>query len=169
MAFALTGINNFNEYYSTHYLDTIFTEEAKDKIASWKSKETIEDARTKVPWLKLKNCANHFYEATARSEKLDNPFEKMEIIQDLAEIYLDALGYPIRPESLVKIDSILNTPVFREYKTPRDAPLVWVLLANSQATDLDIFENQAFQLTKKSLEDSEALGILTNIPNAKLI
>ncbi|MDR2351821.1 MAG: class I SAM-dependent DNA methyltransferase, partial [Deltaproteobacteria bacterium] len=169
MAFDLTGINNYNEYYYTHYLDNIFSEDAKNKIDFWKSKETVEDDRTKVPWLKLKNCSGHFYEAIARAEKLDDPFEKMEIIQDLAEMYLDALGYPPRPASSVKIDSHLDAPVFREYKTQRGAPPVWVLVANSHATDIEIFEDQAFQLTKRSLGDSQAEGILTNIPNAELI
>ena len=58
MAIDLTGITNVNEYYTNHYLNSIFEENAADVISKWRflAKES-EGLRT--PWSHQLHFTDH--------------------------------------------------------------------------------------------------------------
>ena len=57
----LTGIDNINEYYTNHYLSTIFADHIKTQISDWKT--SAKEAETKTPWSKLRAVSRHYYMA----------------------------------------------------------------------------------------------------------
>ncbi len=56
MAIDLTGIDNVNEYYTNHYLSTVFEENAKDTISEWKAEAAASEG-IKTPWARLRDCS----------------------------------------------------------------------------------------------------------------
>ena len=86
----LTGIDNINEYYTNHYLNTIFAENIDAQIKVYK--ETAKEEEGKTPWSKLKAMVRHYYAAHEHSSRERFSGETLEHIERLAEYYLEALG-----------------------------------------------------------------------------
>ena len=59
MAIDLTGIRNVNEYYTNHYLNSIFEENTSETISAWRAAAKNEELRT--PWSMLHECAKQYY------------------------------------------------------------------------------------------------------------
>src|SRR5665648_1200584 len=59
MSMDLTGIRNINEYYTNHYLASIFAENVKETLSGWreKSQETGES----TPWARLREVGRRYY------------------------------------------------------------------------------------------------------------
>ena len=64
----LTGIDNVNEYYTNHYLHTMFANSIQTDITAWKN-AVKENADTQAPWSRLQACARSYYAAHAQFQK----------------------------------------------------------------------------------------------------
>lgn len=159
MNFDLTGIKNQNEYFTNHYFSTIFAENAGETITAWKNKgdssETI-----KTPWSKFRENSRAFYAASERLKRNGTSSTKLDLIQDLAEGYLKALGYPEPAPENIEIEDNVFAPVYVEIKKPSGAPLLWAILAVNKDSEEDILNGNAFSCIEES--SAEQLTKLTN-------
>lgn len=158
----LTGIDNINEYYTNHYLSTIFADNIKTKISDWKT--SAKEAETKTPWSKLRAVSRHYYMAHEQFQKERFDVETLEQIASLADEYLLALGYPAMKMEMVTLgegQEELSIPVALEIKKSTGAPLLWVLLSASQDFSAGIMESHVFSAKMGDLS-------LTSIYNEEL-
>ncbi len=170
MSMDLTGITNCNEYYTNHYLASIFADNAADTIARWRA-EAKEGENTRTPWALLREAARQFYPLHDRFLRSRFETQTLSSIRTLADTYLAALGYPEPNPELLTLNDETRIPVYLELKKANSAPALWVLLATSkdkQAAILDKFCFSAADIGEGSQANVSA-DILTDIPNEELI
>ena len=169
MAIDLTGITNQNEYYTNHYLATIFAENASETIARWKAAaQDADDAKT--PWACLKQNARLYYAARDKSARgAEGGRLELTAIRDLADAYLASLGYPAAKPESIAIDDSLAVPVYLEMTKPNGAPLLWVVLSASTDGDAGMMESYAFDAAQIDDDDEDdAEVVLCPIANEAL-
>ena len=159
MNFDLTGIKNQNEYFTNHYFSTIFAENAGETITAWKSKGNSSET-VKTPWSKFRENSRAFYAASERLKRNGTSSTKLDLIQELAEGYLKALGYPEPAPENIEIEDNVFAPVYVEIKKPSGAPLLWAILAVNKDSEEDILNGNAFSCIEES--SAEQLTQLTN-------
>ncbi|MDO5295789.1 MAG: class I SAM-dependent DNA methyltransferase [bacterium] len=170
MSMDLTGITNRNEYYTNHYLASIFADNAAETIARWRA-EAKEGENTRTPWALLREAARQFYPLHDRFLRSRFETQTLSSIRALADTYLAALGYPEPAPEWVTLNDETRVPVYLELKKANGAPALWVLLAASrdkQAAVLDKFCFSAADIGEGSPAGVSA-DILTDIPNEELI
>lgn len=159
MNFDLTGIKNQNEYFTNHYFSTIFAENAGETITAWKNKGDSSET-VKAPWSKFRENSRAFYAASERLKRNGTSSTKLDLIQELAEGYLKALGYPEPAPENIEIEDNVSAPVYVEIKKPSGAPLLWAILAVNKDSEEDILNGNAFSCIEES--SAEQLTQLTN-------
>lgn len=156
MSFDLTGIKNQNEYFTNHYFSTIFAENASNTISTWKSESSSAEG-LRTPWSRFRENARNFYTASERLKRNGAGSTKLDLIHDLADGYLSALGYPEASPEDVQIDDETSAPVYVEIKKSSGAPLLWVILAVNKDAEDDILNGNAFnaaeEITKITNQD----------------
>ena len=60
MSMDLTGIVNYNEYYTNHYFASIFEENAQDTISAWRN-QAKESEEIRTPWSLLRENSRQYY------------------------------------------------------------------------------------------------------------
>ena len=143
MSMDLTGITNKNEYYTNHYFATVFEENAGETISAWNA-ASRESEEVRTPWSLLRRHAAQFYAAHDRYIRSSLSMQTLYLIKDLADSYLNSLGYPVAAPLSVAIDDNLSVPVYLEMKKQNGAPLLWVVLMASAETDAGIMESFSF-------------------------
>ena len=143
MSMDLTGITNKNEYYTNHYFATIFEENAGETISAWNA-ASRESEEIRTPWSLLRRHAAQFYAAHDRYIRSSLSMQTLYSIKDLADTYLNSLGYPAAEPLNVAVDDTLFVPVYLEMKKQNGAPLLWVVLMASTETDAGIMESFSF-------------------------
>ena len=112
----LTGINNYNEYYTNHYLASIFPQDAEKTINEWRNR--AKETETRTPWALLRECSRQYYSIHDRYLRSRGNGQTFPLVRDLAEQYLTALGYPTAAPLTVEVDEGLSAPVYLELKKP---------------------------------------------------
>ena len=143
MSMDLTGITNKNEYYTNHYFATVFEENAGETISAWNA-ASRESEEVRTPWSMLRRHAAKYYAAHDRYVRSSLSMQTLFSIKDLADAYLNSLGYPEAAPLDVAIDDTLSVPVYLEMKKQNGAPLLWVVLMASTETDAGIMESFSF-------------------------
>ena len=156
----LTGIDNVNEYYTNHYLNTIFAENIDTQIKVYK--ETAKEEESKTPWSKLKAMARHYYAAHEHSSRERFSGETLEHVEHLAEYYLEALGYPALQPETINLDGDIPVPVALEIKKASGAPLLWVLLSASHDLSASVMAGHFFDASLGEIS-------LTEKPNEEMV
>lgn len=151
MAMDLHGILNQNEYYTNHYFTTIFEENAADTISKWK--QEAKDTETPTPWAAFRETSKNYYRIREKYLQLRNEERSMELIENQAIEYLNALGFSNPISDIIQLNDELIVPVFHEVKKPNGAPLLWVILSVAEERDDDILLGKAFG--KKDVDDEE--------------
>ena len=123
MEMILTGIENKNEYYTNHYFTSIFQDNAEDTIKKWKKKEKEEEIQ--LPWKKLRDVRTQYYNIRDRYLRSKNEEVSKPMIQELAILYLEALGYESINSVSEEVADGLNIPIFHEVTKANGAPLLW--------------------------------------------
>lgn len=127
----LQGIKFANEYFTNHYINSIFEENASGIIKEWREKAKTEDKRT--PWSLLKETARQYYmlhEISLRGRTREMPTH----IKNLADRYLEALGYEkAEPFNIPYENDENNAFIYKEIKKANGAPLLWVILSYNDA------------------------------------
>ena len=163
MSMDLTGITNRNEYYTNHYLASIFEENAAGIIAAWRA-EAKETPSIRTPWAFLRDAARLYFTLRERFTRCRTASEALECVQALADACLSALGYPKPAPEAVEVGDGLFAPVYLEIKKPNGAPILWVLLS-AEAEDADILcqkarlpDGESANRTPVENPDNEALA-----------
>ncbi len=131
----LTGITNVNEYYTNHYLASVFEENAKDTIKAWTDQAKDNDDRT--PWSKLRSIAQQYYALHERYLRSRYDNQTLAGIKEVADAYLAALDYPEARPELIQVAEDLQVPVYLELRKNATTPWVWVILTASQNKEAD--------------------------------
>lgn len=142
MAMDLHGILNQNEYYTNYYFETIFEDNARETLSKWK--QDAKDNGTATPWAAFRDTAKNYYRIRGRYLQLRNEDRSMELIEEQAIEYLNALGYSTPVSENIQLSDDLIVPVFHEVKKPNGAPLLWVILSVAEEREDDILLGKAF-------------------------
>lgn len=161
----LTGINNFNEYYTQHYFASIFEENAAETISSWRAAAKEEETRT--PWSLLRENSRLYYSSNEKYLRSRGESQAYPLVRDLADQYLLSLGYPVTTPFVVEVAEHLPAPVYLEIKKPSGAPLLWVLLAHAAERDTDVMQGYCFAATGLNGENGDHVAV-TNVTNEEL-
>lgn len=170
MSMDLTGITNQNEYYTNHYLSSIFEENASDTISKWRA-EAKDNENVRTPWARLRDAARQYYPIHDRFLRSKFDTQTLANIRTLADIYLQALGYPEAEPEWIDIDDSIKVPVYLELKKTNGAPALWVLLATSEDKEAAILDKNCFSVQGIGEEglNSVSKEYLTDIPNEDLV
>ena len=108
----LVGIKNQNEYYTNHYFTSIFKDNAEDTIKRWKDREKEENIQ--LPWKKLRDTSRQYYRIRDRYQHLKNEEYSRPFVQEMADLYLNALGYDDRNSLIAEVANGISVPVYHE-------------------------------------------------------
>lgn len=152
MEMDLAGIKNQNEYYTNHYFTSIFKENAEDTISAWKDKSKEEGIS--LPWNDFRDTSRQYYRIREKYLYSKNEEYSKTQIQEMAALYLKALGYGERVSVNAQVGSELTVPVFHEVTRSNGAPLLWAFLCVAQERGEDILQSKIFSAS----DDEESFG-----------
>ncbi len=123
MPFDLAGISNENEFYSEHYLTTVFEGDVKETFTSWREVEKAGEAPPDRRLAKLGTAWQSFRTLylEERSER-----ERLLISRKFADRFLDALGYERRSVLMQDAEDKL-IPVLARRTSTSGEDQVWVV------------------------------------------
>lgn len=156
MSMDLTGINNINEYYTNHYLATVFAENIKDIISAWReqSRETGEAA----PWARLRDVGRRYYVLKERYNREKRPLERQRLLMELSAMLLEELGYkPATPTIKAQVREGVIIPLLAEVNKPNGAPLLWAMLSRELDNEQNLLQGGVLYSSWRK-EDDEWLG-----------
>ena len=151
MEMDLVGIKNQNEYYTNHYFTSIFKDNAENTIKEWKAREKEEEIQ--LPWKRLRDIFRQYYRIRDRYQTSKNENNSKAQVQELAELYLSALGFEDRNSVTVEVADSVTVPVFHEETKVNGAPLFWAFLCVAEERGDDILKGKIFE---KSDDEEEA-------------
>lgn len=166
----LTGIDNVNEYYTDHYLQTIFADTVKTKVQEWNADKSDKEAPT--PWSMLRNCARHYYRAHERFQRQNLDSDTLDVMISMAGEYLQALGYPSIAPQRIPLDEEHDIPVALEIRRHDGSPLLWGLLASpdpSREFTTGIMESTVFDAGEPGLTAMTSADVLNEALIGKLL
>ena len=170
MEMILTGIENKNEYYTNHYFTSIFQDNAEDTIKKWKEKEKTEEIV--LPWKKLRDVRTQYYNIRDRYLRSKNEEVSKPLVQELATLYLDALGYgsvnSVTEEVTDGVTDGVNVPIFHEVTKANGAPLLWAFLSVAAERDDDILNGYIFEKSDDEEENGASIDAVNDEILAKL-
>lgn len=174
--FDLTGINNRNEYFTNHYFASSFYDDdaVKALLSRWQE-ERQKSQRAKTPWSLLGDAGRRYYVAHDRYEKTRFTRTHLSLIQQMADVYLDALGYDgegVVKEQDIPVSAELTAPVYAEVKDAGGAPLLWIILtAFPDEADQDIISACPIFTKKLRMDDTDIVktDVLPNVSNEELV
>lgn len=163
MEMILTGIENKNEYYTNHYFTSIFQDNAEDTIKKWKEREKAEEIQ--LPWKKLRDVRTQYYNIRDKYLRSKNEEVSKPLVQELATLYLEALGYGSANSVTEEVADWLNVPIFHEVTKANGAPLLWAFLSVAGERDDDILQGYIFEKS----DDEEERGYSLDITNDEIL
>lgn len=163
MEMILIGIENKNEYYTNHYFTSIFQDNAEDTIKKWKEREKTEEIQ--LPWKKLRDVRTQYYNIRERYLRSKNEEVSKPLVQELATLYLDALGYGSVNSVSEDVADGINVPIFHEVTKANGAPLLWVFLSVAEERYDDILQGYIFEKS----DDEEERGFSLDIKNDEIL
>lgn len=166
MSMDLTGINNYNEYYTNHYFASIFAENAEETISVWRSRAK-ESEETRTPWALLREISRKYYSAHEKYLRSREDNQVLALIRDLADQYLESLGFPTDAPFAVEVTEGVYAPVYLEIKKPNGSPLLWVMLAHTAERDNHIMQGYCFHATDLVGDNGDDVTI-TELGNEEL-
>ena len=166
MEMILTGIENKNEYYTNHYFTSIFQDNAEETIKKWKEKEKTEEIQ--LPWKKLRDVRTQYYNIRDRYLRSKNGEVSKPLIQELATLYLDALGYGSINSVTEEMADGLTVPIFHEVTKVNGAPFLWAFLTVAGERDEDILQSCIFEKSDDEEESGASIDVINDEILAKL-
>ncbi|MEW6166494.1 MAG: class I SAM-dependent DNA methyltransferase [Pseudomonadota bacterium] len=121
MAFALTGIDNANEFFSQHYLDEVLEQDLKPLFERWKQ----EGAQASPA--RLRAMAGDYFRIRERLDRTRVLAERLPLLHELAEKLMTALGYELHPQ--VHEFESGPLPLIARYTGADGQPLLVIALA----------------------------------------
>ncbi|MBC3900929.1 N-6 DNA methylase [Acetobacterium malicum] len=162
----LTGINNYNEYYTNHYFASIFQENAEETISKWRLRaKEAEELRT--PWSRLRENSKQYYTSHEKSLRLRSEDQAYPLIKEMADNYLESLGFPTAQPFTVDMAEDDQVPVYLEITKANGAPLLWVMLAHVPDRDANIMQGVCFK-ADETAENGDDYST-TDLENEELV
>jgi len=162
----LVGIENQNEYYTNHYFTSIFKDNAEDTIKGWKNRDKEE--KIILPWKRLRDISRQYYRIRDRYQHIKNENSSKEYVQELADLYLAALGYEKCNSAVADIADGITVPVYHEETKPNGAPLLWAFLCVAEEKGEDILQSKIFEKFHEEEENENTLEIINDDILSKL-
>lgn len=163
----LTGINNYNEYYTNHYFASIFQDNAQETISKWRHRaKEAEELRT--PWSLLKENSKQYSTVHEKILRLRSEDQAYPLIKDMADGYLKSLGFPMAEPLSVDVAEGLQAPVYLEIKKANGAPLLWVMLAHVPERDINVMQGVCFKTQETTAENGDIYSA-TELENEELV
>jgi hypothetical protein len=109
MPIDLAGISNENEFYSNHYLTTVFDSDLKDLRAAWTEQATVAEnestpgeprSRTETPPARLASLAPRWVSEARDYMRARTVVERVAISRRFARVALEPLGYMVTPGTI---------------------------------------------------------------------
>ncbi|AWN34400.1 hypothetical protein [Methylobacterium radiodurans] len=123
MPIALAGISNENEFYSEHYLTTVFEGDIEETFAAWRE---AEKAGGTPPNRRLAKVGTVWRRLSAQYLDERSDQKRLLIAREFAHEFLDALGYERRSELLPDAEEKL-VPVLARRALGNGEDQVWVV------------------------------------------
>ena len=131
MPIDLTGIRNENEFYSDHYLRTVFEGDIRDTIRGW-NRSRVEGKRT--PHQEFGALGVKYLRAVSAFRKLDGSGERLRAYRQFGYDLLQALGYERKPEPHILADGSA-LPVLCRGVGPDGSDRLWIVEALSPGSE----------------------------------
>lgn len=160
MSMDLTGINNYNEYYTNHYFSTVFEENVDETISIWR-KRAKESEEIRTPWSLLRENSRQYYSVYNKYLRSRGEKQVFPLICDMADRYLASLGFPAAAPISVKVTEGIYAPVYLEITKSNGAPLLWVLLAHVSERDTNIMQGYSFYADDLNNDNGNDIKITT--------
>jgi methylase of polypeptide subunit release factors len=135
----LTGITNYNEFYSNHYLDEILSNDLKDIVKKWQEEAQAND--TKAPPDLIKSLAKSYFKilnqwdndrATPLGDRTSA--ELLATQQEWLQEFLEVLGYEFKPQ-VKPLENEQIIPIIAQVKKNNGIPLLWIVETLIDRTD----------------------------------
>lgn len=130
----LTGITNYNEFYSNHYLDEILSNDLKDIVKKWQEEANAND--TKTPPDLIKSLAKSYFKILNQWDDDNDKVELLATQQEWLQEFLEILGYEFKPQ-VKPLDNEQILPIIAEVKKENGIPLLWIVETLTDRTDND--------------------------------
>ncbi|MGY6529110.1 MAG: hypothetical protein ACXITR_04210 [Cyanobacterium sp.] len=146
----LTGITNYNEFYSNHYLDEILSNDLKDIIKKWQEEAQING--TKTPPELIKSLAKNYFKILNQWDEDADTMELLAIQRGWLQEFVEVLGYDFKPQ-VKPLDNEQILPIVSEIKKDNGMPLLWMVETITDRTENDdILESTIHQAQYSHLE-----------------
>ena len=132
MAIDLTGINNFNEYYTNYYLANLFEENIQDLLK--KEREIEQETGLKATWKRLKSLSETYFIQRERFNREKDDAERLNIQTDFLIQILNALGYSLKNEIYYPTED-LKIPVMARINRANGSPELLIIQHAAFETD----------------------------------
>jgi len=166
MPIDLAGISNENEFYSEHYLTTIFEGDIEETLREWRE---AEKSGTTPPNRKLEKVGGLWRRLSVDYRNERDDAERLLIFRQFAHSWLDALGYERHSELQLDAEGKL-IPVLTRRSNHTGRDIVWIVEVPSPTGDdfpqdpltvkfrCEQFENieSAHDITKRRKDTAEA-------------
>jgi len=159
MEMDLAGIKNQNEYYTNHYFTSIFKENAEETISAWKNKAKEEECS--LPWNDFRDTSRQYYRIRERYLYSKNEENSKTQIQEMAALYLRALGYGEVNSVIAQAGNEVSVPVFHEVTKSNGAPLLWAFVCVAQERGEDILQSKIYAASN----DEDTVGETVELCN----
>ncbi len=163
MEMNLIGIENKNEYYTSHYFTSIFKDNAEETISDWRSRAKEEGID--LPWHRFRDIRRQYSPAQEKYNYFRSEEQSKPLVQEMAELYLNALGYEKRRSVSADLSDGLSIPVYHEEAKANGAPLLWAFLCVNEEHDGDILRGHIFEKS----EDEDITGASIEMANEDLM
>jgi len=153
---ALIGIYNENDFYSNHYLTSVFENDIRGVMDNWQQQETKAreyekqqralgrkpEAGYRTPYTQLASYAGQFFKDLNEHAREHNIDTRFRLQRQRWQSILSALGYQLEPTT-IELDSGLYLPVLAHYNDKpgsqgTNTPFLWIV----EAHDLHDGDNQ---------------------------
>jgi hypothetical protein len=136
MPIDLAGISNENDFYSEHYLTTIFEGDIEETLREWRE---AEKAGGSPPNRKLEKVGALWRRLSVDYRGEKNDAARLSISREFAHALLDALGYERHSELQLDVEGKL-IPVLARRSNHQGKDVIWVLEVPSPSGD-DFFQD----------------------------
>ncbi len=127
MTTQFTGIENANEFYTSHYLAAIMAGDLKSEVFKQWSEQASEAKSNRQPHQKLRSLHGDFFDLKKELEDTDDPTRRVQLHRQFATSFLHALGYDATPTLRTTDDG--HIPLLAEVTRADGAPVLWCLQA----------------------------------------
>ena len=112
---------------------------------------------------KLRDVRTQYYNIRDRYLRSKNEEASKPMIQELATLYLKALGYESINSVSEEVADGLNVPIFHEVTKANGAPLLWAFLSVVVERDDDILQGYIFEKSDDEDENGASVDVVMMI------